>query len=176
MKIHLLPVLVFTLLFPVSFLAAQDEEKKDDAADKTLTTDKAFWQASVNGGTFMVALDKITSVSRHNYILDGALLVDEVTVDTTGQALARFYFISPITQAAPGNTVTNLAERGAELLDQAGQTAGMNVQNMVVKKYPDTTHAKTIEYRILSAQQLTSLYNNLRKAWESGRGSQFTAK
>ena len=42
----------------------------------------------------MVALDRIASVSRHKYVLDGALIIDEVTVDTVGQASARFYFIS----------------------------------------------------------------------------------
>ena len=47
---------------------------------------------------------------------------------------------------------------------------------MVVKKYPVTSHAKTIEYRILSEAELTSLYNSVRNSWETGRGRKFTAK
>ena len=135
-----------------------------------------FWQARLPDGHFMVALDKITSISRHRYVLDGAVIVDEVTVDTVGQALARFYFLSPITDAIPGNTVTNLAETGRGLIEGATERAGVDVQKMVVKKYPDTTHAKSIEYRINSAEELKSLYTSVQTAWESGRGRQFTVK
>jgi len=159
-----------------------------DATDPTggTTTDKSktgdtpapgrFWQATLGGGNFMVALDRIVSVSRHKYVLDGALIVDEVTVDTVGQALARFYFITPITDAAPGNTVSGLATRGRELIDKAAQRAGTDVQNMVMKKYPETTHAKSIEYRVLSEAELTALYTSVRSAWETGRGRQYNSK
>jgi hypothetical protein len=134
-----------------------------------------FWQAHVGGGHFMVALSRIVSVSRHKYVLDGALIVDEVTVDSEGQALTRFYFISPISDASSGNSAAGLVNRGRELVDKAAQRAGTDVQNMVVKKYPETTHARTIEYRISSEQELTTLYSSVRSAWESGRGRQFTA-
>ena len=70
-----------------------------------------FWQASLPGGHYMVALDRISSVSRHQYVLDGAVIVDEVTVDALGQALARFYFIQPITAAASGNSAGAAASR-----------------------------------------------------------------
>lgn len=135
-----------------------------------------FWQATLGGGHYMVALDRIVSVSRHKYVLDGALIVDEVTVDTVGQALARFYFITPITDSAPGNTVSGIASRGRELIDKAATRAGTDAQNMVVKKYPDTTHAKSLEYRLLAEKDLDSLYASLRNAWESGRGRQFSGK
>jgi hypothetical protein len=135
-----------------------------------------FWQATVGDGHFMVALDRIVSVSRHQYAMDGGLIVDEVTVDTVGQALTRFYFIAPISEIAPGNTAANLAERGRELIDKAAERTGTRVQDMVVKKYPDTTHAKSIEYRVASQAELKSLYGSLKTAWESGRGRQFTAR
>jgi hypothetical protein len=135
-----------------------------------------FWQATLSGGHYMVALDRIASVSRHKYVLDGSVIVDEVTVDTVGQALARFYYITPITDAAPGSTASDVADRARELLEKAADRAGTDVQDMVVKKYPVTSHAKTIEYRILSAAELTSLYDSVRNSWETGRGRKFTAK
>ena len=92
------------------------------------------------------------------------MIVDEVTVDTSGQALARFYFITPITDAAPGNAITGLADRGRELIDKASQRTGLDLQNMVVKKFPETTHAHTIEYRIMSAEELGGLYSSVRTA------------
>ncbi len=161
-------------------------QRNTPAADPTTETDPKktgdspgaprFWQASLPGGSFMVALDRIVSVSRHKYLLDGAVIVDEVTVDTVGQALARFYFISPVTDAAAGNSVSGLVDRGRELVEKAAQRVGTDVQNMVVKKYPETTHAKSIEYRLLSEADLSSLYGSVRNAWETGRGRQFTAK
>jgi hypothetical protein len=47
---------------------------------------------------------------------------------------------------------------------------------MVIKKYPDTSHARTIEYRLLSEKDLSALYASVRNAWETGRGRQFSAK
>jgi hypothetical protein len=134
----------------------------------------SFWQATLEGGHYMVALERICSVSRHQYVLDGAAIVDEVTVDASGQAIARFYFIKPITDAIAGNAVTQLADRGQELLTQAAERSDTDVQNMVVKKYPLTTHARTIEFRLLSESDLTSLYASVRTAWESGKGRKFS--
>jgi hypothetical protein len=135
-----------------------------------------FWQASLSGGHYMVALDRISAVSRHKYLLDGAVIVDEVTVDALGQALARFYFISPVTDAAPGNAVGEIAKRGRELVEKAADRIGTDAQNMVIKKYPETSHARTIEFRILSEKELAALYSSVRSAWETGRGRQFSAK
>jgi hypothetical protein len=171
------------LLLCAGFLACAAHVHAQDPAEPD-TKDKAgdsagparFWQATLGGGHYMVALDRIASVSRHKYVLDGALIIDEVTVDTVGQALARFYFITPITDAAPGNSITGLAARSRELVEKAADRVGTDVQNMVVKKYPDTSHAKSIEYRILSEAELTALYASVRSSWETGRGRKFTAK
>lgn len=178
-----IPLLVlaglFSCLVPVW---AQDEAPAPDETtpEKPKTGESPghnrFWQATVNGGHFMVALDRIASVSRHKYVLDGALVIDEVTVDTVGQALARFYFITPITDSAPGASVAGIANRGRELLDKAAGHVGLDLQNAVMKKYPETSHAKSIEYRMLSAADLTALYGSVRSAWETGRGRQFSAK
>jgi len=141
-------------------------------------TVQGFWQATLPGGNFVVQVNKITSVSRHRYLLDGALVVDEVTVDTTGQSLARFYFITPVGGAGGtiGDTANAALERGKGLLDAAGQKAGMDLDNMVIKKYPETTHARTIEYRIPTETQLTSLFNSAKQAWQTGQGGQFTVQ
>lgn len=132
-----------------------------------------FWQADLPGGEYVIALDRITSVSRHKYLLDGTVMVDEVTVDSIGQALARFYFISPVTDEMNSGAAAQLTARAQQLLDKAGDRVGSNLQNMVVKKYPETTHAKSIEYRLLSAGELTSLYDSVRTSWQSGRGRKF---
>jgi hypothetical protein len=81
-----------------------------------------------------------------------------------------------VTDAAPGNAVGEIAKRGRELVEKAADRIGTDAQNMVIKKYPDTSHARTIEFRILSEKELAALYSSVRSAWETGRGRQFSAK
>jgi hypothetical protein len=180
----------FLLLFALSLSAAaplraqgggtpppaQPPPKDDEEKPKTTGDSpgpERFWQASVNGGTYMVALDRIASISRHKYVLDGAALVDEVTVDTMGQAIVRFYFISPITDKSPSAAIKDAATHAKELVEKSALLTGTDIQNMVVKKYPDTTHAKAIEFRILNEPDLTALYASVKTAWESSKGRKF---
>jgi hypothetical protein len=92
----------------------------------------------------------------------------------------RFYYITPITDAAGGSEVANaakrIADRGRELVEKVGANAGSDIHNMVVKKFPDTTHARSIEYRVMSEAELTALYSSVRTAWETGKGRRFTIK
>lgn len=153
-----------------------NQNQNNNNANNTATV-QGFWQANLPGGNFIVQVNRITSVSRHRYLLDGALVVDEVTVDTTGQALARFYFISPVGAGGTvGDTANAALQQGKGLLDAAGQKVGVDLDNMVIKKYPDTTHARTIEYRIPTESQLTSLFNSAKQAWQTGQGGQFTVQ
>lgn len=134
-----------------------------------------LWEAVLPDGNLIVALNKVASVSRHKYVLDGAMVVDEVTIDTVGQALARFYFVSPITSEGPG-AVANIPRKGLDRVSGLGSGKGVNVQNMVVKKYPITSHAKSIEFRILSEKQLDDLFKSAQEALKTGRGRSFTAE
>ena len=134
---------------------------------------QGFWQATLPGGNYIVSVERITSVSRHKYLLDGAFIVDEVTIDTIGQALSRFYFIVPVGTTVAPEGIASAIERGKGAIDTIGQRTGTDPATMVVKKYPDTTHARTIEYRIDTEAQLISLFESAREAWESGRGGQF---
>ena len=139
-----------------------------------------FWEANVGGGQFMVALGHITAISRHQYILDGSLYVDEVTVDTNGQAPARFYFITPVTDQMRGSGIGaaagRMVDRGKQLVERGSQIAGTRVHDMVQKKFPHTTHAKQIEFRVMDSGALGQLYSSVRTAWRTGRGRVFTAK
>ena len=77
-----------------------EQDEKDKEALEGVNDDenrKRRWECSLPGGEYSVNLGAITSVSKHSYVLDGTLLVTEATVDTTGTALARFYYIEPIT-------------------------------------------------------------------------------
>jgi hypothetical protein len=175
-----LTMILLTAALPVH---AQTPTNKPGDSNKTEDSPQAnrFWQAMLPGGHYMVALDRISAISRHKYVLlDGSAIVDEVTIDALGQALARFYYIAPVTDAATGSNAgqiaTRLAERAGALIDKAADTAGTSAHQMVIKKFPETTHAHTIEYRLLSAEELSGLYSSVRTSWENGRGRKFTVK
>ena len=175
-------VLAAVLLVSPLQLHAQNAAPAANNNNKINDTEQPnrFWQANVGGGHYMVALGTITAVSRHKYLLDGAIVVDEVTVDTTGQALARFYFLSPVSDKLTGNglgnTAARIVDRGREIVDNRADDAGTDVHTMVVKKFPETTHAHCIEYRLLSAEELSGLFNSVRTAWETGHGRSFSIK
>lgn len=169
-----------TAIFAFSTLASaqNDPRNPDNQEDNSQGTDKEghkrFWEANVNGGNYLVALSSISAVSRHNYVLDGTLIVNEVTVDTNGQGLVRFYFIQPMTDSAADTAISGIADRTRGLIEETIESKGGDVHNMVHKKYPDTTHSKTIEYRMLSEAQLNVLYGSVKTAWVTGRGRVFT--
>ena len=136
-----------------------------------------FWVANLPGGQYMVALDHLTAISRHSYAVpEAGIIVDEVTVDTTGQGLARFYYSAPITDGVNSSAAATVTARAKELLDYAGQRAGTDLHKMVIKQYPTTTHARSIEYRLLSSDELGALYGSVSSAWQTGRGRIFSIK
>ena len=167
---YLAALIAFTTISPV---IAQDKTK-DNTSESAGPT--RFWQASLSGGNYMVALDRISSISKHTYITDGAFRVTEVVIDTNGNSLVRFYYIIPATEDSNSSVGAGLTTRAKELLDKAGERTGANANTMVAKQYPTTTHAKTVEFRIGNEADLDSLYNNVRKAWIKGRGNKFSIK
>jgi hypothetical protein len=172
--------LIFCVIFSIMNLAmAQNEPPEQQEQEQQMDDEKGrqgFWEANLDGGNYVVALNQITSVSKHSYVLDGAVIVDEVTIDTIGQALVRFYFIKPLEAGGTGGAVVDAGKKLVDLADNAVRRTGVDVQDMVVKKYPLTTHSKTIEYRLMTQQQLDSLYGSVKTAWQNGRGRVFTAR
>jgi hypothetical protein len=161
---------------------SKDGQKTDASENNSPFTDgvdvdrKRFWQASLPGGVYMVALDRITSISKHQYLLDGTLIITEVNIDTVGNSLVRIYHITPAAERSNLATPQRIVERGKELLEHAGQRTGTDPNSMVHKKYPVTTHTKTIEYRVEDLGTLDALYNSVHKAWRDGRGRRFVVR
>jgi len=167
-------------LATTSPLLAQNKQDSGNGTATNQTTEttgpRRFWQASLPGGSYTVALDRISSVSKHTYIIDGTLSVTEVVIDTSGNSLVRFYYIIPVSEASGSNVGAGATTRVKELLDKAGERTGVNANTIVSKQYPTTTHAKTVEFRISDEGYLDKLYNSVRKAWISGKGVKFKIK
>lgn len=170
----------FLLAHPVAL--AQDDANSDKAGNEEsgnandVEDQKAFWQASLPGGHYMVALGRIADISMHEYLLDGQLIVTEVVVDTGGRSIARFYHVKTVAEDSPSATTRRVMEKGQELLDRGAQKAGTDIHEMVQKNYPTTSHAGTVEYRLMDVRDLHSIYKSVKSAWESGKGRKITVK
>jgi hypothetical protein len=150
-------------------------------SDEKITDDRnehvRLWEANLPGGSYVVALDRITSVSRHSYtVVEAGMLIDEVVVDTVGQTVARFYLVRPVTDGLNNNAVANINNRVKELVDHGAARLGTNVHESVTKKYPEGLYARTVEYRVGSEAELAALFGSVRSAWVSGRGRVFRVK
>lgn len=133
-----------------------------------------YWRCELPGGTFEVAIRSIVSVSTHEYIVDGAARVNEVNVDTLGNMAARFYFIEPTAAKSPVGVGQSAIDRISDLAKEAGQRVGADqIWKRVVKTYPATTHAHTVEYRVASEDQLKQIFSSAQDAFESGDTATF---
>lgn len=131
---------------------------------------KGFWEVVLDGGRFVVRLDTISSVSEHQYLVDGAR-VYEVTVDTTGSQAARFYYLEPMTEGGPLSMAKTALDRAKEVAHGVTDRTGTSdVWDQVIKTYPDTTHARTAEYRLQNRAVLNAIYNHVHKVWAQERG------
>lgn len=136
-----------------------------------------FWQCNINGGEVMVAVDRIGAISKSQYLLDGGLLCTEVTIDTLGgQSLTRIYHVVPATEAVATNAATKIVARAKEVVENNSARAGSRLHEMVQKSYPNTTHAHTVEFRVMDLQDLDALYASLKATWTSGKGRTFTIR
>ncbi len=125
-----------------------------------------IWSQKVGEGEYMVNLDSVSSISKHHYVIDGSVQVTEVTIDTTGNSLARFYYLEPVSPEGMSDRVEEVTERANELLDQVPESMKFKLHEMVHKKYPVTTHAKTVEFRFLKKKDLQKFHRRAVKAWQ----------
>lgn len=133
----------------------------------------ALWRCELPGGVYLVALRSIVSISSHEYLVDGAARVTEVTVATASTVEARFYFLEPLASNTPAQaTLEQLQQRVQDLSSSHGAPADA-VWQKVVKTYPTTTHAHTVEFRLASKGDLQTLYQSVEQSWTTGKGVNF---
>lgn len=173
---HLFAALLF--LSPLT-LSAQEAGGGEGTppAGKEEDSNRRFWQAELPGGAYIVALDRICSVGKHEYIVDGGFLVTEVSIETVGTVVARFYYGEPYQVQTPGATGQAVNRRVQDVVETVkGRTAANQADGLVVKNYPTSTHAHTIEFRLTDKDNLEALFQSVNRAWITGRGVKFTIK
>ena len=106
--------------------------------------------------------------------MDGAARVSEVNIDTIGNELVRFYFIEPNTPQTPNGIGQSAIELIKEKAQDAVSRGGADeVWSKVVKNYPATTHARTVEYRMSTKASLQKLFESVQDAWLDGKPGVF---
>jgi hypothetical protein len=118
-----------------------------------------IFRAKLPGGTYEVAVRSMIAVTQHEYLVDGVARVTEVNIDTAGTLLVRFYFLEPVAPTTGSGLANAGIEQAQRLLREAAEKSGQDVWKKVVKNYPTTTHARTVEYRVESLEQLTKIFD-----------------
>lgn len=131
-----------------------------------------YWQATfANGGHYMVRLDHIFSAAKQVYISDGVARVVEVNIGADNATVVRFYFFEPVGKDSPIAAGQIIIDRAQDLAKQVAAKASPSAaQLQVVKNYPASTHAHTVEFALQDEATLNSLYSSLMQAISTGKG------
>lgn len=168
--ILLITALAAAVMAPMSTMA---QNENSNVSSQNLP--QKFWEANLPGGSYMVSLARISSISMSTYHVKGAV-VHEVDIETMGAALARFYVIEALGEGNGSNAASNIISRVKEIGSEAGGKVGVDPDTTVHKEYPLTTHAKTIEFRVIDTADLAEIYSSISKAWKENRGRKITIK
>lgn len=120
----------------------------------------------------------VQSISKQEYIT-ATFRVVEINIVTNGSALIRIYHGRPLKAGevaealgdgaaalgAPSITRTPLPPSIQAMADQASGVPDAITSDTVIKDYPIATHARTIEYRLRSRDELLDLFDQLKKHW-----------
>ena len=156
------------LLLALEPLAAQTPTPEATAVPAP--TRVPLWKCITSGGVYEVGLDRFVSVSVHEYRVDNVAKVTEVNIDTVGNALVRFYYLEPAETEVPTGvgqeTLQKIRDIAEEAVDRSEQT---QLLERVIKSYPTSTHAHTVEYRIASREDLKRIFDSAETAYRTHR-------
>ena len=154
---------------------AQQPQASPSASPAALGSPRIpMWRCELPGGTYEVALSAILAVSQHEYTVDNAARVTEVNIDTSGSMAVRFYYLEPNIPTSPLGLGQSTLDKAQEMVREATDRTGQSdIWTKVVKNYPLTTHARTIEYRLETKEQLEKLFHSADVAFRTGRNTTF---
>jgi hypothetical protein len=165
--------LITALAFASTSLPAQNQgggagnnSDKDDPLPKD--SKLLFWRLHLPAGTVTLDLTKVTTVAQHEYISDELFRVTELNIATISDLLIRLYYLEkyiPL-KGVSSEVIKGAADRLQEKAELAAETAGIEpIWRQVHKNYPTTTHARTVEYRLLHKDDLTKIREHIETAW-----------
>lgn len=136
-------------------------------------TRDGLWDGRLKGGTYLVRCNQIIALSRHEYVADAAARVVEINLTMNSNMTVRFYFLEPVRMEGGGVLGAGqqaLDRARAMVQDAAGRVSPTLVEPKVVKNYPASTHAATVEFVLASEDRLNSLHASLERSFRTGQG------
>jgi hypothetical protein len=141
-------------------------------------TQDGLWQGKFKGGNYIVRCNSIIALSKHEYISDGVARVVEVNLTLNSAQIVRFYFLEAYKPDTGSSTVgagTQALEKAKGLFEQAaGRVSPDLATPKVVKNYPASTHAHTVEFVLKDEAKLNTLYGSLERSFRTGQGRAWT--
>ncbi|MFN0078924.1 MAG: hypothetical protein ACKVY0_20885 [Prosthecobacter sp.] len=137
-------------------------------------TRDGLWDGRLKGGNYIVRCNSIIALSKHEYISDGVARVVEVNLTLNSAQIVRFYFLEPYKPETGSSTLgagTQALEKAKGMFEQAaGRVSPELTTPKVVKNYPASTHAHTIEFVLKEEATLNSLFGSLERSFRTGQG------
>ncbi len=170
----LLPTL---LLWAASPAAAQNNNNNSGDSDTGPTPTQpvpenfrqdGVWTGSLKGGRYVLKCAQIIALSKHEYIADGSARVVEVNLALNSSMVVRFYYLEPARLEGTGAVAVGqqAIDRARQMVQSAAEKISPSLtQPRVVKSYPASTHAHTVEYVIAEEARLNSLFDSLEAAF-----------
>lgn len=117
----------------------------------------------------IIPFEEIQTIGKQNYIVDGKIEVNEVTIALKPKTYVKFYHLTsvPLLGGLVGDKANEVADKAQDriqkYIEQPSITPSLQSSNndKVVKNYPVTTHAQFLEYRVTSLEYLDAIYNTL---------------
>lgn len=148
---------------------AHAQQQQGDPPPRRSKNAIALFSCTTPGGVYKVAVRAITAVSRHEYMVEGTR-VTEVNIDSTGQSQVRFYYLEILPTEAPHGVAQGLLNQANEAVKTiTNKTNTDDVWKKVVKSYPTSTHAHTIEYRLAEKGDLMRIFDAANDAFTQQR-------
>ncbi|WP_395750442.1 hypothetical protein [Prosthecobacter sp.] len=153
---------------------APTQAQADPNMPQDIVTQDGLWDGRLRGGNYIVRCNSIIALSKHEYISDGVARVVEVNLTLNSAQVVRFYFLEPYKPDSGSSTLnagTQALEKAKGLYEQAaGRVSQDLVTPKVVKNYPVSTHAHTVEFSIKEEKILNSLFGSLERSFRTGQG------
>lgn len=126
------------------------------------------WTGSLKGGRYIVKCRDIIALSKHEYVADAAARVVEVNLTLSSNTAVRFYYLEPVRLEGTGTVAAGqqAIDKARQMMqDAAARISPTLTEPKVVKTYPVSTHAHTVEYVLKEETRLNSLFNSLEHAF-----------
>lgn len=137
-------------------------------------TRDGLWDGRFKGGNYVVRCNAIIALSKHEYVSDGVARVVEVNLTLNSAQVVRFYFLEPVKVETGSSFVTagtQALERAKDMAEQAaGRISPTLTDPKVVKNYPASTHAHTVEFVVKEEARLNAMFQSLQRGFRTGQG------